>query len=433
MKIAHLKNLAFISILLAVQFASAGWSSGGGELLRDQINPWFLRNVSEVKYCILIDEENFGQTKAQVKPRIEKAIEFWKIQFRDLRFFQLESGNTSEQLVNLDKINFIESECDASTDLRLQFGKLTEEQQLRIGNPREFIALTVRTDYDLKAMRGKGFIYFSPQGGPLMPFSDQVVKNFWNVSSGSLLLPTLIHEFGHLFGIQHHPEIAFMDEGFVEMIVSKSRYQYEPIGVPDFFENFENLTWQKIKLFKFSQESSSHFSMATCSTSTIIPEPVDPKPTRYLNQILVAKPLLKKTIQIHEVFGVPPEAECVSHGFDGTKFVVKYKVNESDNWKIAGDMDLEGPDSLIQSSYIQDVISIWIPREQQILDGSNPIFYQNKTSLAYMFSEIPLKGLYKSKDGKQNHRLLLTAIPMGIKSIGGFFNGEIYKDFMRGF
>lgn len=422
--------MALVLSLVFSQVALAGWSSGGGELLRDQINPWFLRNVSEVRYCILIDEENFGQTKSQVKPRIEKAIQFWKMQFRDLQFFHIDSHMPAETAVNLEKIQFVESECQDSTDIKFQFGILEETQRKRIPNINNFIALTIRTDYAIKSLRGKGFIYFAPQDGPLKPTSTQVVDKFWNVSNGSLLFPVIVHELGHIFGLQHRSELPLMDEGFVESVVSKERYQNGPITVPDYFEDFEREGWEKILLFRFSTLAPRH-NFATCSASEPTPTPVLPKPPTKKAPGYLEKNVQKVPV-ISEIFGFPKSAVCYTYEIVGTKFMTKYTTAESTGWKIAGEMELEGPSTTVEAYYTTMILSIWIPLGQEVFKGDY-VRHQSKIPLAYMFSEFPFKGTYFTKDGQHQHRMLITAAPSGIKTIGGVYKGEIYKDFNRGF
>ncbi len=55
-----MRQLCFLLTLLAFPTLWAGWTSGGGELLRTAINPWFIQNTKVVHYCVLADEKNFG-------------------------------------------------------------------------------------------------------------------------------------------------------------------------------------------------------------------------------------------------------------------------------------------------------------------------------------------------------------------------------------
>ena len=70
-----------LSLLLSQVATAGGWSSGGGGLLKDTVNPWFLNNTSVVNYCVLIDEKNFGADQEVVKLQLSRAIDFWKEQF----------------------------------------------------------------------------------------------------------------------------------------------------------------------------------------------------------------------------------------------------------------------------------------------------------------------------------------------------------------
>jgi hypothetical protein len=60
--------------------------------------------------------------------------------------------------------------CDESVDLAFQFGWLSQVQQQEIERLKvdltRYVALSIRTDYSTQ-LRGKGFIYVSPDRGPM--------------------------------------------------------------------------------------------------------------------------------------------------------------------------------------------------------------------------------------------------------------------------
>jgi len=58
--------------------AVAGWSSGGGELIKYQRNPWWKTfSLGElVDYCMEMDATNFGVSRSIARDRIQKASAF---------------------------------------------------------------------------------------------------------------------------------------------------------------------------------------------------------------------------------------------------------------------------------------------------------------------------------------------------------------------
>lgn len=221
MKSAFIKPTfgTFLILLSTTAYALGGWSSGGGELLKDSRNPWFLNNVRDVSYCVLFDNANFGTTKENAESQISRALQFWKKQFayavlpRLKRFGQLQIASQ----------NFHQVPCESDPDITFQFGVLTKEQKKYLSDPREYAAISARTQYDEASMRGKGFVYISPSHGPLSYNSEGVTKNAWSIDNGKLLYLTLLHEMGHIFGLPHLGSYGdLMSEGFVESILASA-------------------------------------------------------------------------------------------------------------------------------------------------------------------------------------------------------------------
>ncbi len=208
-----------ITLFMSPIAVAGGWSSGGGGLLKDTVNPWFLNNTPSVSYCIVIDQKNFGASQDVAKLQLTSALQFWKEQF------------SNAVLQNLPKFGplkiasqiFTETTCGSDPDIVFQFGVLSDKQKKFLKEPTEYAAISVRTNYDERNLRSKGFVYVSPSAGPLAYNLEGVVKDAWNMDGGHLLYLTLLHELGHVFGLQHMGSYGdLMSEGFVEAILASA-------------------------------------------------------------------------------------------------------------------------------------------------------------------------------------------------------------------
>lgn len=230
--------LFFLCLLTRIPALAGSWSSGGGELIKDSANPWFIRANEDVRYCILLDDRNFGTSTESARSKVQKAIEYWQRQFK----FAVPQSFPDFGVLSLGSQHFVETHCDDDVSIAFQFGFLNEDQFQYLKDPSQFAAVTVRTQYDEKNLRSKGFIYVSPAKGKLKKFDHSGGQNVWSVSDGRLLYLTLIHELGHVFGLQHMGSYGDLMHGsYVEMIVSSSgQTQAIEASEPNFFELREN-------------------------------------------------------------------------------------------------------------------------------------------------------------------------------------------------
>lgn len=237
---------AMIAPIITLSWAgtalAGGWIGGGGELLEDAMNPWFvqrgdMKTANIVRYCIEADEPNFGVPLAILHRHVQFAIDTWVDEFAASVVPM--NGDTPENplLVLVAKESFVPAaRCDASTPLRFQFGVLTAAQMTEFRDkqldPRRFVALAARTHYDPKTLQSEGFVYIAPPKGPLGMLTPDMIDDPWTVESGIRLYSVLRHELGHVFGIQHtgtHKEV--MGGGFPEYAVSRTDNFIGPLGV----------------------------------------------------------------------------------------------------------------------------------------------------------------------------------------------------------
>ncbi len=203
--------------------SGGAWEISGAEERKDKHNPWFLGKM-DVTYCVIVNSNDFGNLPIEhASSIIDESIEYWQNQidksYRTDRFpFDLDG------VLNLSTTNFIfEDKCNKDTQIKFQFGHLTENQ---VKNKEYFLkpdmlGVSVRTDYDSQKLRGKGFVFIRPPRGHFSYNADKYYEDIWDIQDRMYLKFILTHEIGHLFGMHENrnnmPQQALvMSESIVE-------------------------------------------------------------------------------------------------------------------------------------------------------------------------------------------------------------------------
>lgn len=325
-----------------------GWSSsGGGEYIVTKNNPWFM-GTEPVKWCIDHGgEENFSLSFDESKVEIEKGIK--------VIISQLRRTNDSTTAIFLDPKHVIFGNCgvkeknsiwkkecksnwnapDAQrSDLGLKkisdnysYVKSCQDAQLifilgntksklvktlvnRIGKKkfRNLVGTTIRTSYDSKRLRGKGFIYIASDAGRLSYNGDrnQVFSgpSIWNIKKylpPKMSVPPLFvddavgvseeilvdkymmqplaaviaHEVAHVLGFRHQVN-GLMGEDFPAKVVSNgliSHYAFKKVsGIikDNLHDDFKSLSFdfnlgqlRMEEFFELRKSSPTIFKMIT--------------------------------------------------------------------------------------------------------------------------------------------------------------------------
>ncbi len=198
--------------------SDGGWSSGGGELLKDSHNPWFLKKREKVSYCIRVESGATNLSEIEIQKTFEAATKFWRSEFSAA----ILPDYLENDRVTLGKQDFVRVSCAADPALEIRFGPLTLGEARKLGSSSEYAAITLRTSYDRQKLVGKGLIVFTPQmhdvNGLAMPV------DLWSHQSSLSLYLAMVHELGHVYGIPHLGNRGeLMSESFVEDVLRSAR------------------------------------------------------------------------------------------------------------------------------------------------------------------------------------------------------------------
>lgn len=356
-----------------------GMTGGGAGLVLDRNNPWFLDNTKEVRYCVEIATQQFSAPLELIDKSIDAALRYWKDEYAN-SFSPVISPETRPLKIATQK--FLRVPCSESYDMSIQFGVLHQNQLADIPKPQDFAGAAIRTNYDPIKMRGKGYIYIAPDRGPLrFKGAPKDIADFWSHGQGGLLFRTLVHEFGHVFGLSHH-EDSVMSERAIEEMVSEQ---------VDYFASF----YDPMPFFKFS--SRSIWNVASGGS----------------------KPLSKKIV---DFFGIDPESQGILFVQDvpGQLTVKTYK-DQNFNWVKSGVIYLEKSDSKNYKS----AQNVYLPDGNEVFKLPADATHI-KTLAGPQVEEELRSGLYMSADNKIKRQIVVTLKPSGPGlMMGGIVNGRI--------
>lgn len=374
--------------------ASADWASGGGELIQDSENPWFIQNTKTVKYCTQYDPDHYHQTPEITEDLLEKAIAFWKEEFRH--------GQTIfEPKITVATQDFVKVPCTRDlkqVDIVFQFGFLDEEQQTYVKNPNRYAALAIRTDYDKVNLRGKGFVYIAADSGPMKFQGENTVENPWNVNDGALLYWTMVHELGHVFGLSHTKQkMKYFDD-----------YQMNVMST-FFIETIMN--GPSSRWYKVSSRANPVFSVRYRRN--------DPPAWHCGGSHNYGK-------KLKEFFGVDSSWKCFGIKVMAKDLAVFATNLESSQSVLIGSATIASQ----TSGLVDDAMHFWLPPEQTVFPKGSMVH----TPSFYVYDEV---ATYQTVSGQIQRQMSLSLDPRKSSplrddlKIGGVLNGKLYIDLLN--
>ena len=386
-------TLLGLGLILASTSAQADWASGGGQVIKDSQNPWFLHNTTSVDVCIIWDQDHFHPVDRNVSGlinRFQHAVNYWKKEFSKSfvvsNYVQVATQDFNIKEVALLRGGAVPSASCLAADLRVQFGWLSVEQitffDTQMGGVQNYLGAAVRTAYDQEILKGKGFIYLKPDSGPLSSQTPGLASNPWNLGRGYLINQALQHELGHVFGLPHKDAETIMSVDYLERMFHQDHAA-------------ENANYPYDRGFFSWNMTDGSIIREYCGIRT-----------GWRNFI-----------------GIPQSHKCYQVKFQGSRIVYRSgeRPNGAGNWSDRGSMEIDP-----KVTYMWDeAVRLYLTPAQSVItrfpDGAGLAPWY----MGPMIKNTEMSGTFVSVDGTTTRKVFLTLTPAGMGFAASRFSVEM--------
>jgi hypothetical protein len=371
---------------------AGSWSSGGGEILEHAQNPWFIdvgQPIKPISYCVVVGDD-FPVGQRSLEDLVEAAFGWWTNQFSNAHFPEntayFSSKGEQKVVVGINTSHIYKQNCSSDVDLAFQFGHLEpyqidEFKTLNVDLTR-YVALTIRTDYS-DELRGKGFIYVSPDRGPNAFTGHNILPNAWteNDENFTRLRGIIVHEMGHVFGLKHGAtNDTIMSAKFAEATVTRIGYPY------------------------YNSLNEAVFFPKQGRLNDTFCDPLEPK---YKN--------------IRAFFEIPDTTECLRIFLDMNQLYVSTGRKQHNlSWELVGRAKFDN-----RAERYHQLVSLWLPPTQTL--------FKNLTwpsvLLGAASAEIQQAAVFKNEVSGKHSPLFIQATPRFVQ-IGGLLGDEMIPDLL---
>lgn len=171
--------------------------NGADYVSPDNRSAWFLGSEKVIEYCLNVDS-HFGKTTEELHALIDQSFLKWQTYID----FKRVNEDRDDQFKITSKGHYNPNCQDREIDLHFYFGSKDDKFQKLKGDLDSPLALSARTQPDLKTGWNKGVIWVASPMSIQKYFSKgKILVPDWRMSYA--LEGVILHELGHVFGCGH--------------------------------------------------------------------------------------------------------------------------------------------------------------------------------------------------------------------------------------